>query len=110
MHQGLYRVEAYKVPCVVEHSYSRDHRVHPTTETGKHLPRVVYVPGLAEDLLLQNDHRIRSQHDCSGALLGDVLGFGVCHPPGIGPGHFIGPDTFIDVRRENGERDGQLRE
>ena len=43
---------------------------------------------LAEDVLLQDNDRIGAEHDRRGALLGDVLGFGVCYPPGIDPGHF----------------------
>jgi len=109
-HQSLHHIEAHYVPCVVEHGHSRHHRVRPTTETGEHLPRVVWISGFAEDGVLQDNDRIRAEYDCCRALPGDVLGFGICHPPGIDPWHFTGHDTLVDIGRKNRERYGKLRQ
>jgi len=109
-HQGLHDIEAHHMPCVVEHGYSRHHRVHTTAETGEHLPRVVWISGFAEDVVLQDNDRIRAEHDCAGALPGNVLGFRIRYPPGIGPWHFTGHDTFIDICWKHRERYGELRQ
>jgi hypothetical protein len=94
----------------VEYSYSRHDRVHTTAEAGEHVPRVIWISRFAEDVVLQDNHRIRAEHDRSGVLPGNMLGFRIRYPPGIGPGHFTGHDTFIDIGRKNRERDGELRQ
>ena len=76
--------------CLVEHGQCRHHRVCTTAETRQHLPGIVNVSRLAEDLLLQDNDRIGAEHDRRGTLLGDMAGFGVCYPPGIDPGLFTG--------------------
>ena len=96
------------MPCVVEHGYSRHHRVYTTAEAGEHLPRVVWIAGFAKDVVLQDNDRIRAKHDCGGALPGNVLGFGIRYSPGIGPRRFPGHDTFIDICRKHRERYGEL--
>jgi hypothetical protein len=109
-HQSLHHIEAHHVPCVVEHGHSRHHSVRSPTETGEHLPRVVWISGFAEDGVLQDNDRICAEYDRSGELLGNVLGFRICYPPGIGPRHFTRDNTFIDIGRKNRERYGQLRQ
>jgi hypothetical protein len=84
--------------------------VHTTAEAGEHLPRVVWISGFAEDMVLQDNDRIRAEHDRSGTLPGNVLRFRIRYAPGIGPGHFTGQDTFIDIGRKHRERDGELRQ
>jgi hypothetical protein len=81
-----------------------------TAETRQHLPGVVKISRLPEDLLLQNNDRIGAEHDRGGILLGDMPGFGVCYPPGIDPGPFVGEDTFIDIGWDHRERYSQLCE
>ena len=98
------------MPCAVEHGYSRHHRVHTAAEAREHLQRVVWISGFAEDVVLQNNDRICTEHDRGGELSGNVLGFRICHPPGIGPRPFTGYDTFIDICRNNRERYGELRQ
>ena len=98
------------MPCVVEHGYSRHHRVHTTAEAGEHLACVVWISGFAEDVVLQDNDRIRAEHDRGGELPGNMLGFRIRYPPGIGPRHFTGPDTFIDICRKNRERYGKLHQ
>jgi hypothetical protein len=63
------------MPCVLEDSYSRHHRVHTTTEAGEYLPRVVWISGLAEDVMPEDNDRIRAKYDRGGELSGSVLGF-----------------------------------
>jgi len=109
-HQGLHHIEAHHVPGAMQHGYGRHHCVHTTAEAGEHVPRFVWIVGFTEDVVLQDNDRIRTEHDRGGALPGHVLGFGIRHPPGIGPRHFTGPDTFIDVCRKNRERHGELRQ
>jgi hypothetical protein len=94
----------------VEYGYSRHDRVRPATEAGEHLPRIIWILRFAEDVVLQDNDRIRAEHDRSGVLPGNVPGFGIRYPPGIGPGHFTGHDTFIDIGRKHRERDGELRQ
>ena len=98
------------MPCVVEHGYSRHHRVHTTAEAREYLPRVVWISGFAKDVVLKDNDRIRAKHDRSGTLPGNVLGFRIRYTPSIGPRHFTGHDTFIDVCRNNRERYGELRQ
>jgi hypothetical protein len=81
-----------------------------TAEAGEHLPRVVWISGFAKDVVLQDNNRIRAKHDRSGTLPRNVLGFGIRYTSGIGPGHFTGHDTFIDICRKNRERYGELRQ
>jgi len=94
----------------VEHGYRRHHCVHTTAEAREHLPRIVWISGFAEDVVLQDNDRIRTEHDRGGELPGNVPGFRIRHPPGIGPRHFAGHDTFIDICRDNHERYGELRQ
>jgi hypothetical protein len=94
----------------VEHGYSRHDCVHTTAEVGEHLSRVVWISGFAEDVVFQDNDRIRAEHDRSGELPGNVLGFRIRYASGIGPRHFTGPDTFIDVCRKNREWYGELRQ
>jgi len=98
------------MPCVVEHGYSRHHGVRPPTETGEHLPRVVWISGFAEDGVLQDNDRICAEYDRGRELPGNVLGFRICYPPGIGPRHFTRDNTFIDIGRKNRERYGKPRQ
>lgn len=98
------------MPCVVEHGYSRHHRVHTTAEAREHLARVIHISGFAEDVVSQDNDRISAEHDRGGALPSNVLGFRIRYPPGIGPRHFTGRDTFIDICRKNRERYGELRQ
>jgi len=94
----------------VEHGYSRHHRVHTTAEAREHLPRVVRISGFAEDVVFQDNDRIRAEYDRGGELPGNVLGFRIRYPPGIGPGHFTRHDTFIDICWKNRERYDKLRQ
>jgi len=103
-HHGLHHIEAHHMPCVVEYGYSRHHRVHTTAEAREHLPRVIRVSGFAKDVLAQDNDRIGAEHNRSGVLPGNMPGFRIRHPPGISPGHFTVPDTFIDICRKNRER------
>jgi hypothetical protein len=108
MHQSTHYVQTDQVLCLVEHCYTRQHRVLPPAETAEHVPSVRKIPGLPEDLLLEDDDRICSQHHRGRELLCDVLGFGVSDPHGICPRQFIGQRTLIDVGGNDGERYGQL--
>jgi hypothetical protein len=94
----------------VEYGHASEHCVLTTTETGEHVPRFLNVSGFAEDLLVEHDDRIRSQHHRGGELLCDVLGFGVSYPHGVSPWDFVGQRAFIDIGRDNGKRYGQLRQ
>jgi hypothetical protein len=109
-HQSLHHIETHQVPCVVEDGYSRHDRVRLTAEAGEHLPRVIRIARFAEDVVLQDNDRIRAEYDRSRALAGNMLGFRICYSPGISPGHFTGQDTFIDIGRKHCERDGELRQ
>ena len=76
----------------------------------EHLPRVVWISGFAEDGVLQDNDRICAEYDRGRELPGNVLGFRICYPPGIGPRHFTRDNTFIDIGRKNRERYGKLRQ
>jgi hypothetical protein len=110
MHQSTRHIEAHNVACLVQHDECCHDRVGPTAETRQHLPGVVNISGLPEDLLLQDNDRIGAEHDRCGPLLGDMPGFGICYPPGIGPGPFTRADAFIDIGWDHRERYGQLCE
>jgi hypothetical protein len=82
--------------------------VHTTAEAGEHLPCVVWIVRFAKNVVLQDNDRIRAEHDCGRELPGNVQGFRIRYPPGIGPRHFTRLNTFIDMGRKNCERYGEL--
>ena len=109
-HQRTRHIEAHHVVRLVEYGQCRHHCVCTTAETRQHLPGVVNISRLPEDLLLQDNDRIGAEHDRCGPLLGDMPGFGVCYPPGIYPGPFPRADAFIDIGWDHRERYRQLCE
>jgi hypothetical protein len=60
MYQGTDRVQADKVLGLVQDCHAREHMVLTPAETGEHVPSVRKIPGLPEDLLLEDDDRICS--------------------------------------------------
>jgi len=94
--------------CVLEYGYSRHYRVRTTAEAGEHLSRVVWIVRFAQDVVLQDNDRIRAEHDRGRELPGDAQGFRICYPPGIDPRHFIGQNAFIDMRRKHRKRYSEL--
>jgi hypothetical protein len=44
----------------------------------EHLPRVIWILRFAEDVMFEDNDRIRTEHDRGRELPGNVLGFRIC--------------------------------